>query len=87
MFKNKKNETGHKAVLVMDMPSKCMECPCRCIEYNSRKVRFTCNALNEVLCLRKKDYDLNLIQKPENCPIRPIKVMIKPKEKKNKKEF
>ena len=54
-----------KAVLVFDMPDKCMECPCcNCTEYDTY-----CGMTDMQL---KYDFEQHAYVKPDWCPLKPL---------------
>lgn len=54
-----------KAILVFDMPDKCMECPCcNCNEYDTY-----CGMTDMQL---KYDFEQHAYVKPDWCPLKPV---------------
>ena len=54
-----------KAVLVMDMPECCADCPCSFFERDNPKLNLICGIMQE---------DANNVGKPDWCPLRPMPV-------------
>lgn len=52
-----------KAVLVMDMPDCCADCPCSFFERSNPKLNLICGIVQE---------DANNVGKPYWCPLRPV---------------
>lgn len=52
-----------KAILVMDMPECCADCPCSFFERNNPKPNLICGIVQE---------DANNVGKPDWCPLRPM---------------
>lgn len=52
-----------KAILVMDMPECCADCPCSFFERNNPKLNLICGIVQE---------DANNVGKPDWCPLRPV---------------
>lgn len=52
-----------KAVLVMDMPECCADCPCSFFERSNSKLNLICGIVQE---------DANNVGKPDWCPLRPM---------------
>ena len=52
-----------KAVLVMDMPDSCPDCPCSFFERSNPKLNLICGATGE---------DANNVDKPDWCPLREL---------------
>lgn len=52
-----------KAVLVMDMPDCCADCPCSFFERDNPKLNLICGAEGE---------DANNVGKPDWCPLVPL---------------
>ena len=51
-----------KAILVMDMPECCADCPCSFFERSNPKLNLICGVTQE---------DANNVGKPDWCPLRP----------------
>lgn len=52
-----------KAILVIDMPDCCADCPCSFFERSNPKLNLTCGIAQE---------DGNNVGKPEWCPLKPV---------------
>lgn len=52
-----------KAILVMDMPECCADCPCSFFERSNSKLNLICGIVQE---------DANNVGKPDWCPLRPM---------------
>lgn len=54
-----------KAILVIDMPSMCINCPC--FKYEMNDTGICCANVND-----EKAYGLDIKSKPNWCPLKPI---------------